>query len=113
MQNTTNSNYERGSVWRKWDLHIHTPASFFWKGAKKLNEMSDDEKQTEIETFISTINESDVSVFCLMDYWTFDWYLEMKKYLIKNPDKLKKTIFPGIELRIESRSSSVFFKLAP
>ncbi len=102
MQNTTNSNYERGSVWRKWDLHIHTPASFFWKGAKKLNEMSDDEKQTEIETFISTINESDVSVFCLMDYWTFDWYLEMKKYLIKNPDKLKKTIFPGIELRIES-----------
>lgn len=20
--------YERGSEWRKWDLHIHTPASF-------------------------------------------------------------------------------------
>lgn len=26
--------YERGSEWRKWDLHIHTPASFHWKGAK-------------------------------------------------------------------------------
>lgn len=23
---------ERGSEWRQWDLHIHTPASFHWKG---------------------------------------------------------------------------------
>ena len=26
--------FERGSEWRQWDLHIHTPASFHWKGAK-------------------------------------------------------------------------------
>src|SRR3989338_7394190 len=26
------SNYPRGSEWRKWDLHIHTPASFGYVG---------------------------------------------------------------------------------
>lgn len=90
----------RGSEWNKWDLHIHTPASFFWKG-KKLNEMTDDEKNTEIKNFIEVINKSDVTVFCLMDYWTFDWYIELQNYLISNPDELKKTIFPGMELRVE------------
>ena len=28
------SKYPRGSEWRKWDLHIHTPASFHWDGQK-------------------------------------------------------------------------------
>jgi hypothetical protein len=29
-----------GSIWRKWDLHIHTPASFHWSG-KRLQQQSD------------------------------------------------------------------------
>lgn len=91
----------RGSEWNKWDLHIHTPASFFWKGSKKLNEMTDVEKVEEIKSFIAKINESDVQVFCLMDYWTFDWYTELQEYLIKNPGELNKTVFPGMELRVE------------
>lgn len=24
----------RGSEWRQWDLHIHSPASFHWEGKK-------------------------------------------------------------------------------
>ncbi|WP_449399205.1 hypothetical protein [Chryseobacterium wanjuense] len=98
-------NKNRGSQWRKWDLHIHTPASFHWSGSKRLREMSPAEKEAEIKTFIAHINSSDVEVFCLMDYWTFDWYIELQDYLKKNPDELKKTIFPGMELRIESPTS--------
>jgi hypothetical protein len=41
------------------------------------------------------------AVFCIMDYWTFDWYIELKKYLVKNIGALKKTVFPGMELRVE------------
>jgi hypothetical protein len=92
----------KGSEWRKWDLHVHTPASFNWRGTKKLIDMSPEEISIEISNFINTVNESDVAVFCLMDYWTFDWYLELQKYLIAHPDELKKTVLPGIELRIES-----------
>ena len=92
----------RGSEWRKWDLHVHTPASFYWNGTKKYKEMSREEVVTEIKKFIEIVNKSDIAVFCLMDYWTFDWYLELQEYLISNPDELKKTVLPGMELRVES-----------
>lgn len=97
--------YKRGSEWRKWDLHVHSPASFFWSDGKKLYEMDDEEKEVAIKHFIKVVNESDVAVFCIMDYWTFDWYIELKRYLEKNPNELKKTVFPGMELRIESPTS--------
>jgi ABC-type cobalamin/Fe3+-siderophores transport system ATPase subunit len=96
-----NNKFSRGSVWKKWDLHVHTPASFFWNGGKQLKDMTSEEKTVGIEKFISTVNESDIDVFCLMDYWTFDWYLELQDYIKENPNSLKKTVFPGMELRIE------------
>lgn len=95
----------RGSEWRKWDLHIHTPASFYWTGTKKYKEMSREEVTEEIKNFINIINGSDIAVFCLMDYWTFDWYLELQEYLCVNPGELKKTVLPGMELRVESPTS--------
>lgn len=93
--------YPKGSEWRKWDLHIHSPASFYWNGTKKLTDMTPEEKTSEIKNFIKILNDSDVEVFCLMDYWTFDWYLLLQGYLTENPDELTKTVFPGIELRVE------------
>jgi len=98
----TEKRYPKGSEWRKWDLHVHTPASFHFNGTKKLREMSMEEKTAEIKNFIDVVNKSDIAAFCLMDYWTFDWYLELHEYVTKNPDELKKTVFPGMELRIES-----------
>lgn len=58
-------NKNRGSQWRKWDLHIHTPASFDWSGSKRLREMNTAEKEAEIKTFITHINSSEAEVFCL------------------------------------------------
>ncbi len=94
--------YKRGSEWRKWDLHIHTPASFFWKWWKKLNTMNQDELNLSINDFIQKINDSDVEVFCIMDYWTFDWWIKLIDYKKKNPGSIKKTVFNWMELRVES-----------
>lgn len=91
----------RGSEWRKWDLHVHTPASFHWGGGKVLSDMDDAEKEEALKKFISTVNDSDVEVFAVQDYWTFDWILELRKYLQNHPDELKKTVLPGMELRVE------------
>jgi hypothetical protein len=33
-----------GSIWRKWDLHIHTPASFHWPG-KPLDQQTPTERE--------------------------------------------------------------------
>jgi len=94
-------NYNKGSEWKKWDLHVHSPASFYWNDGKKFQEMTAAEKENELKRFIEIVNQSDVEVFCLMDYWTFDWYLELRDFLNDNPGLLTKTIFPGMELRIE------------
>lgn len=91
----------RGSEWRKWDLHIHSPASFFWTEGKLLSRMSEAEKEVSIKKFIETVNSSDVAVFAIQDYWTFDWIFELRKYVQTHPESLKKTVLPGIELRIE------------
>lgn len=91
----------RGSEWRKWDLHVHTPASFHWNGGKVLSDMDETEKEEAIKKFVKTVNDSDVEVFAVQDYWTFDWILELRKYLRNNPGELKKTILPGMELRVE------------
>ena len=62
------SNY-RGSEWRKWDLHVHTPASFEWQG-KRFKEMDRDEKKEALEDIVNTFKGSDVDVFGIVDYFT-------------------------------------------
>jgi hypothetical protein len=98
----SDSNFQKGSQWRKWDLHVHSPASFHWAGSKLLRDMSLDEKDISFQELLSTIENSDVAVFCFMDYWTFDGYLQFKDYLKRKNLSCTKAIFPGMELRVEA-----------
>ena len=91
----------RGSEWRKWDLHVHSPASYFRRGGKLFKDMNQTEKDAAMKEFIKTVNESDVAAFCVMDYWTFDWCIALKKYAKAHPNELKKPVFNGMELRVE------------
>ncbi|NTU79265.1 MAG: hypothetical protein HGA45_07650 [Chloroflexales bacterium] len=93
----------RGSNWRKWDLHIHTPASYQWSGQTYRSITDEVQRDKLTRDVIDAINASEVAVFGIMDYWTFDGYLEIKRYLRRHSDvKCTKTILPGIELRVES-----------
>lgn len=76
-------NNSRGSVWRKWDYHVHTPASWFYKyrGEDAFQKIAD------------MINASDVQAFGINDYLTIDGYMEIQKMV-------KKTIFPVVEFRM-------------
>lgn len=89
----------RGSIWSKWDLHIHTPASFHWNGEKFNGDKEHDNKL--IDEMIHALNNAEPEVFAIMDYWTFDGWFKLQNRL-KEPDspKLEKTVFPGIELRL-------------
>lgn len=91
----------RGSVWRQWDLHIHTPASFHWLG-KKFRDCADtDERRDLIDQMIHALNKAEPAVFAIMDYWTFDGWLALKQRLGENgAPTLHKKVFPGIELRL-------------
>ena len=89
----SDNKFERGSEWRKWDLHVHTPNT-------KLNNGYGD----RWDDFVEKINESDIDVFGITDYFSIDNYkCFLEKFQIKYPDS-KKTFFPNIEFRIDSKN---------
>lgn len=93
--------FERGSEWRQWDLHIHTPASFHWKGAKFDGTPNSPIDRSLVDDMILAMNAAQPAVFALMDYWTFDGWFALKRRLAEaGAPKLHKTVFPGIELRL-------------
>ena len=96
-----NTDYPKGSEWRKWDLHVHTPASFQWSGKKFSSDPYDPANIDLVDEMIEALNQADPAVFALMDYWTFNGWLALK-HRLSQPDapKLHKTVFPGIELRL-------------
>ena len=96
-------NDPRGSLWRQWDLHVHTPASHIWKGGKRFAQMTAEERDQVCLDIVNAMNASPVAVFGIMDYWTFDGFLALRTFLQKRPDiKLNKSVFPGIELRCDA-----------
>lgn len=92
----------KGSVWRKWDLHVHTPASFHWNGGARFAQRTQAEREAVLDQLIDKIVQSDIATFGIMDYWTFDGYLAIRDRLTARQLDVQKAIFPGMELRIEA-----------
>ena len=91
----------RGSLWRQWDLHVHTPASFHWAGQKFEGDLTSEQNKRLVDEMIEAMNKAEPAVYAIMDYWTFDGWFALQKRLKENDAPvLKKTIFPGIELRL-------------
>ncbi|MDC1205477.1 AAA family ATPase [Candidatus Pacebacteria bacterium] len=84
-------NDDRGSNWRKWDLHVHTP------GTKKNDQYK--VKNGDVwDEFCKKIEESDVSAIGITDYFSADSYFNfMGKFGAKYSDS-EKVFFPNIEL---------------
>ncbi len=93
----------RGAIWRQWDLHVHTPASFHWSGQKFDGDLSSDQNKKLVDDMIEAMNQAKPSVFAIMDYWSFDGWFALKQRLAdEDAPKLTKKVFPGIELRLSA-----------
>lgn len=93
--------YPRGSEWRQWDLHIHSPASFYWTGPRFQEDGTNDHDVAIIDQMIGALNAAPPAVFALMDYWGFEGWFALKRRLAQpGAPSLEKTVFPGIELRL-------------
>ncbi|MFT4241652.1 MAG: AAA family ATPase [Acidovorax sp.] len=100
---TTKRELSRGAIWRQWDLHVHTPASFHWSGEKFENDLSSAASKKLVDEMIEAMNKAEPSVFAIMDYWTFDGWFALKQRLSDaDAPKLTKKVFPGIELRLSA-----------
>ncbi len=83
--------YDRGSEWRKWDFHIHTPET------KKNDQYSLPEGDVWDE-YCKKIEESDVAAFGITDYFSADGYSTfVEKFKDKYPES-QKLFFPNVEL---------------
>lgn len=91
------NNFSKGSEWRKWDLHIHTPFT-------KLNNNYTSNNNVW-EEFCHKIEKSDISVFGITDYFSIENYFTfIEKFKGKYPNS-KKVFFPNIEFRIDTKNS--------
>lgn len=95
-----NYNFSRGSEWRRWDLHIHTPETM---KNDQFNGTTTEEKwdnfYNDVNAYVSTNNPlKKVAVIGITDYLSIENY---KKVITSN--KLStdvQLIIPNIELRI-------------
>ncbi len=90
--------YKSGSRWRKWDLHVHTPQT-------KLNDQFATDDGSDVwDLYCDKINNSDVSVFGITDYFSVENYFTfISKFKVKYPAS-EKRFFPNVEFRIDSKN---------
>jgi ABC-type lipoprotein export system ATPase subunit len=84
-------NYPGGSVWRKWDLHVHAP------GTKKNDQYRVAEGDL-LDAYCGRLEAADVAVFGITDYFSADSYFAVTKRLKEKSPDSAKVFFPNIEL---------------
>lgn len=87
-----NNNFSRGSEWRKWDLHIHTPET-----AKNNQYGSGEEIWNSYVSRLET--NSEFAVLGITDYFSIDNYSHLLQ-MQKEGRLANKTLIPNIELRL-------------
>ncbi|MEL4309082.1 TrlF family AAA-like ATPase [Joostella sp. CR20] len=90
-------NYPKGSEWRIWDLHIHTP------GTKKNDQFTGATLEEKWDNYVTSINDSDkeISVLGITDYFSIENYFKFKQ--LQTEGKITKQfdlVLPNIELRV-------------
>jgi len=89
--------YKRGSEWRKWDLHIHTPET------KKNDQFEGSTPEAKWLKYIETINNSteEISVVGITDYFCIENYFKFKQYISSGSITKKfDFVLPNIEIRV-------------
>lgn len=102
MDKTT---FDRGSEWRRWDLHVHTPLSV-------CQHYGGDNEETWEKYILDLENLSDdFAVIGVNDYLFLDGYQRLKQEQENNGRLKKLTLLPVVEFRIDKFAGVNFEKL--
>ena len=85
--------YPKGSEWRKWDLHIHTPASYDWD--KKCIASNAD--------IVDAAIKEDIAAIAITDHHTAKSVDEIKALGVKKG----LFVLPGVELRTDKGNEKI------
>ncbi|ABS62670.1 SMC domain protein [Parvibaculum lavamentivorans DS-1] len=84
---------KEGSIWTRWDLHLHTPGT-------KLSSGFGEPTDAVWSAYLEALEQSDVQVFGITDYFSYDnYFLLVEKYHAAYPDGTK-VFFPNVEFRL-------------
>jgi|TARA_B110001469_G_scaffold31864_1_gene32413 ABC-type nitrate/sulfonate/bicarbonate transport system ATPase subunit len=97
--------FERGSEWRKWDLHVHT------KGTNKNDNFTSSDFEAFCVTLFKKALEKNIRAIGITDYFSIDNYKKVKEYAKQidsvvdfeeqEREKIKNILLlPNVELRI-------------
>ena len=90
--------YPRGSIWRRWDLHVHSPLSVLNNQYPKNSDGSPD-----WNSFIDKLETiEDVSVIGITDYFFIDGYKKVMEYREQGRLNNFDLILPNVELRLDT-----------
>lgn len=98
-------NDKRGSKWRKWDLHVHTPASL----VQSFKATGTDDVW---ETYIKDLEKlpKEIQVLGINDYLFIDGYKKVLEYKAQGRLQNIQLILPVIEFRIKKFGGHKQFK---
>ena len=88
-----------GSIWRRWDLHIHTPGT-------KLNNAYGSDDDATWNRFIDELETSSVQVFGITDYFCCDSYFKLKQRYSEKYPETEKIFFLNVEFRLSESISA-------
>lgn len=85
----------RGTAWRIWDLHVHTPASIVQQYGSETDEVW--------ARFIDELEAlpADITVIGINDYWFLDGYKRVLQARESGRLKNLEAIFPVVEVRLD------------
>lgn len=85
--------YQRGSEWRKWDLHVHTASSY---DSKYRSQDAD-------ELLVKAWRDNNIAAAAITDHFIID------KNRIENLKRIAPdiTVFPGVELRTDKGNTNI------
>jgi hypothetical protein len=86
----------RGSVWRKWDLHIHTPLAVFNNQFPQLQNGPDWERYLAAMEAVA-----DVPVVGVTDYFSIEGYRKIKEFKDRGRLANIQLLLPNIEFRLD------------
>jgi|SRR5579872_6845065 len=87
-----------GSVWRRWDLHVHSPSSSLNNQFPAKGDGSKD-----WEAYVEALeNLKDISAIGITDYFSVDGYKELLQHRRAGRLKNLSLVLPNIELRLNN-----------
>ncbi len=89
--------FPRGSEWRKWDLHAHTPLDHEWEGAPNLQ--TETQKEEFARCYVERAKGADLALIAITDHNFCD---RVDSLLIPYIQRFAEglTILPGFEVTV-------------